>query len=140
VPPATLWEALSRTEDYPRWWTWLRGFSGGALEEGRVTHCVVRAPLPYSLRFDVHVRSVDPGRSVDAHVTGDIAGPAALVVSSHPDGSSARLTWTVELCSPFLRRASVIGRPVMQWGHEWVVDTGVQAFRRHAIKPLVDRG
>ena len=60
VPPSELWEALSRTEDYPRWWTWLRGFEGGALEEGRVTRCVVKAPLPYSLRFAVHVRRVIP--------------------------------------------------------------------------------
>jgi hypothetical protein len=138
VPPAALWEALSRTEDYPRWWGWLRGFEGGALEEGRVTRCVVRAPLPYSLRFDVNLTRVIPKERVEASVTGDIDGPATLTVGPHPTGSEVHLSWAVELRSSFLRAASRLGRPLMQWGHEWVVDSGVDAFRREAIGPLLE--
>src|SRR2546423_57701 len=55
VPPAQLWEALSRSDDYPTWWTWLRRFDGDGLVEGGRPRCEVRAPLPYSLRFTVDV-------------------------------------------------------------------------------------
>jgi len=44
----------------------------------------------------------------------------------------------MDLCSSFMRMASVVGRPLMQWGHEWVVDTGLESFCRHAITPQVD--
>jgi hypothetical protein len=96
---------------------------------------VVKAPLPYSLRFAVHVRRVIPKERVEADVTGDIEGPAELLVAAHPDGSTVRLSWTMELRSSFLRAASLLGRPLMHWGHEWVVDNGVEAFRREALTP-----
>src|SRR5207237_8568980 len=44
VPPTELWEALSRTDDYRSWWTWLPRFEGDGLVEGGRTDCVVRAP------------------------------------------------------------------------------------------------
>ena len=139
MPPAELWEALSRTDDYRDWWGWLRRFEGDGMVEGGRTDCVVRAPLPYSLRFAVTVRRLVPAELVDAEVTGDIEGPAQLALSG--DGHSAsvvRLTWAVDVKDPVLRAGAVLGRPLMQWGHEWVVDNGVEAFRREAITPLLD--
>jgi len=128
-----LWEALSRTDDYRSWWTWLRRFEGDGLVEGGRTDCVVRAPLPYSLRFAVTVRRVVPAELVDAEVTGDIEGPAHLEVSGTADGSEVRLTWAVVVKDPMLRAGAVLGRPVMQWGHEWVVATGMTQFKKHAF-------
>ena len=34
---------------------------------------------------------------------------------------------------PVLRAGATFGRPVMQWGHEWVVATGVGQFQRQAF-------
>jgi hypothetical protein len=31
------------------------------------------------------------------------------------------------------RTASLLGRPVMQWGPEWVVGSGVEQFRRSVL-------
>jgi uncharacterized protein YndB with AHSA1/START domain len=135
VPPAALWEALSRTDRYRSWWSWLRRFDGPGLVEGTTTRCEVRAPLPYSLRFDVVVTRVVPARAVDATITGDIAGPAALAIEANGAGSAASLEWTVELRDPSLRAAALLGRPVMQWAHDRVVATGVEEFRRRALRP-----
>ena len=101
-----------------------------------MARCVVRAPLPYTLRFDVHVDEVVPGELVAAHVEGDIAGPARLEIEpdAHADGSHARLVWSVDLRAPLLRRFAVVGRPVMEWGHEWVVTNGVRQFRQRVLE------
>lgn len=128
-----LWEALSRTDDFPRWWSWLRQFDGGPLEPDTRARCVVRAPLPYSLRFTVHVQQVDEHRLVDTVVDGDIAGPARLEVAPAGSGSEARLLWTLDLRDPLLRSAALVARPLMEWGHEWVVSAGVAQFRRRAF-------
>ena len=71
-------------------------------------------------------------------MSGDIAGPAELVIEAHRTGSAARLRWTVELRAPALRAASRLGRPVMQWAHDRVVTTGVEEFRRRALRPGVE--
>ena len=135
MPPAELWEALSRTHEYPMWWSWLRVFESPGLVEGTVARCVVRAPLPYSLRFNVLVDEVVPEELVVARVEGDISGPARLEIAplSATGGSEARLVWEVEVRDRVLRGAAVVARPLMEWGHEWVVANGVNQFRRRAL-------
>lgn len=131
--PARLWEAFSRTGEFRRWWSWLRAFDGDGLVEGGRAYCVVRAPALYALRFSVEIRRVVPEQLVDAWVAGDLEGPARLEVASHPGGSTARLSWEVELRPPLLRAAARVTRPVMEWCHDWVVSNGIQEFRRRAL-------
>jgi hypothetical protein len=130
-----LWDALSDTSRYPTWWPWLRKFDAPALTPGTVAHCAVRAPLPYTLEFSIHVRSVDPGRAIETEVHGDLTGPARLVVAGDGAGrSTARLAWEVELRVPMLSLASRFARPVLVWAHDQVVASGVDGFRRHALR------
>ncbi len=131
--PEELWSVLSQTSEYPKWWRWLRGFESNGLGAGSTADCVVQAPLPYSLRFRVHVLDVEPARLVRTEVTGDLDGPARLEIEPHPDGSLARLAWEVDLRSPPLRAMARWARPLMHWGHDWVVETGVRQFRRRAF-------
>lgn len=136
VSPDVLWAILTRTDDFQRWWPWLREFSGDGLVAGGRSVCLVRAPAPYALRFTVAVRALEKGRLVDAVVDGDLAGPARLEVRSNGRGSVARLSWEMELRRPALRVAARFGRPLMEWGHEWVVANGVKQFFRLALPPV----
>jgi hypothetical protein len=131
--PSELWSVISRTEDFTTWWPWLRDFDLDSLTEGATARCVVQAPIPYRLRFAVHVRRVIPVELIDTVVSGDLAGPARLEVDAHGEGSRARLKWEVDLCDPLLRVASRLARPMMEWGHNWVVESGVHQFRLRAL-------
>jgi uncharacterized protein YndB with AHSA1/START domain len=133
VPPKALWKVLSRTERFCEWWPWLRSLESDGIVAGGVSHCVVRAPVPYRLRFDVTILEVEPERLIDTRVAGDLEGPARLELAEHPEGCEAQVSWTVELRDPVLRAASRLARPVMEWGHDWVVDTGLRQFRRAAL-------
>jgi hypothetical protein len=133
VPPDELWRVLSRTDQFPTWWKWLRRFDSDGLVEGGESRCVIRGALPYSLSFAVRVVELQPPSLVRADVSGDLAGPARLEIEPHPDGSTARLVWEVDLRSPILRPMVRVARPLMEWGHDWVVDTGIRQFERHAL-------
>jgi polyketide cyclase/dehydrase/lipid transport protein len=130
VEPSELWAKLSRTEDFHRWWPWLRALQGGELVPGSRAEAVVRAPLPYTLRFSVDVLEVVPEQLVAARVSGDLEGPARLEVAPRPEGSSARLVWEMDVRRPLLRAAARVGRPALEWGHDWVVASGIEQFRR----------
>ena len=135
-----MWTALTRTGDYQRWWPWLREFSGDGLVPGGRTTCVVRAPVPYTLRFTVAVTELVPGERIEALVDGDVTGPARLDISAigaRRRASQVRLAWEVELQRPMLRAAATVGRPVMEWGHDWVVSTGFEQFCRKALRVQV---
>jgi uncharacterized protein YndB with AHSA1/START domain len=141
VPPGELWAVLVRTDDFRRWWPWLRELSGDGLVPGGRNRCIVRAPIPYTLRFTVAVDELVPGRLVGAEVDGDLAGPARLEIAPAESpgpgggggGSTVRLAWEMELRRPVLRAAARVGRPVMEWGHDWVVGSGVEQFLRRAL-------
>ena len=142
IDAAGLWRVLSVTGDYSRWWTWLRRLDApDGLAVGRPTHCVVRAPLPYSLTFTVTPVQIEPERLVEADVDGDLAGRARLELSPLAEGGCrARLVWSVDLRDRVLRPLARLARPVLEWGHEWVVATGVEQFRTRALASLPDPG
>jgi len=131
--PTELWAALSQTERFPEWWPWLRDLDGTALEVGAVAHCVVQAPLPYTLRFDVAIEEVVPQQHITTQVRGDLNGPARLDVTPRNEGSSARLTWTLELRDRLLRPLAMVARPAMVWAHDRIIEVGLREFERHAL-------
>jgi hypothetical protein len=133
VEPAILWRALEQTDRYVDWWSWLHTFEGGGLRQGDTARCVVRAPLPYSLRFDVHVEDVVPMTRVVTRIDGDLVGPASLEIATTDGGCEARLLWDLELRAPVLRPFAVVTRPAMQWAHDRVVDVGFTEFKRRAL-------
>jgi hypothetical protein len=133
VEPESLWALLEQTDHYVDWWSWLASLDGGGLQAGSTAQCVVRAPLPYSLRFAVHIdEAIAPSRVV-TRVDGDLAGPARLEIAARPGGCEARLVWALELRARVLRPLAVVTRPAMQWAHDRVVDTGLAEFRRRAL-------
>jgi len=139
VAPAALWAAMARTEDFRSWWPWLRAFEGDGLVEGAVWRCVVQPPLPWSLRFTVDLNEVVDGRRATATVAGDIEGTAELTVSAAAEGSTARLVSDLAPASVLLRTAAVAARPLVLWGHDWVLDRGVAQFRRKGLR-TAERG
>lgn len=130
--PERFWDMVSRTGDFRRWWPWLRHLDG-TFDEGAQVDCVVRSPLPYSLRFSVQVHELVYARLIRGDVTGDLRGPARFELAAHTGGVEVRLAWDVELRRRFLRSAASVARPAMEWGHDWVVATGVEQFRRRAL-------
>jgi uncharacterized protein YndB with AHSA1/START domain len=128
TPVERLWEAVSDTRRFPSWFPWLDADHLGPLEAGTVARFRVSPPLPYRLHLEVAVQRVEPGRLVEALVGGDVAGPARLDVAADGDGSTARLSWTLQVRRPMLVLAERVARPVMLWGHDTVVDQGVRRF------------
>jgi hypothetical protein len=137
VPPDDLWETVSRTDEYPVWWSWLRDFdtdgAADGLHEGASARCVIRAPLPYALRFTVDVERVVAAELVETRITGDLEGPARLEIAPAGAGSTARLAWSLQLRDPVLRRFAVVGRPAMAWAHDRVVEIGLRQFEQRAL-------
>ena len=138
VPPHELWATVSRTHEYPAWWSWLRDFDtdgrAEGLHEGATARCVIRAPLPYALRFTVEVARVVEAELVDTHIRGDLDGPARLEIAPVDAGCTARLAWSLDLRDPVLRRFARLGRPAMAWAPDRVVDVGGRHFEQRALE------
>jgi hypothetical protein len=115
------------------WWSWLREFETDGLHAGSRARCTIQSPLPYALHCEVQVLAVEPAVSVATQIAGDLRGPARLDLAPADGGSTARLSWALELGNPVLARLARFGRPMMSWAHDVVVAIGVDQFRRHAL-------
>ena len=131
--PEDLWAALTNVEDYRVWWPWLRRFDGDAFAAGERWTCVVQPPLPYSLRFDLTLDEVVEHERVAATVSGDIVGTAHLELTPDGTGSALALASQLAPANPMLRAIAVVARPVVRFGHDWVLDTGLRQFRASAL-------
>jgi len=133
-PPAEVWQAMTHTDAYTGWWPWLRRLVAGGLATGEVWSCHVQPPLPYSLHFTITIGEVVAERSVEATIEGDITGTARVELS----GGEGRTT-VVHVVSDLapaagaLRAFAAVARPMVTWGHEWVIDKGIRQFRHTAL-------
>jgi len=133
VTPTQFWQAIGQVDDFERWWPWLGQFhlEGDGLVAGSVLHGVVSPPVPYRMRIEVELIRCVPARAIDAVVRGDLRGEARLRVRPGGEGTEAEVAWSVEMMQRPMRIAFVLTRPLLQWGHDRVVDMTVAGFRRH---------
>ncbi len=132
LEPEQLWDRIEEVDQFEQWWPWLTDFEldGGGLSTGSVLSGVVNPPLPYRMRLSVELIDCERPVAIDATIEGDLTGMARLRLRPELGGTWAEVAWTVEMRQPAMRLASRIGRPVLQWGHDRVVEMTVSGFRR----------
>ncbi len=132
--PAEVWEAMTRTGAYTTWWPWLRRLDAVGLRAGDVWDCHVQPPLPYSLRFTITLDEVVDGRSVRATVAGEIVGTASVeLLPAGPAATVVHFESDLAPAAGALRAFALLARPLVVWGHDWVIDQGVRQFRAGAL-------
>lgn len=122
APAATVYEALERPEDYPRWWPQVREVTRLDDTTGVIT---IRSLLPYAMAFTAREARRDPAAGVlEIVMSGDIEGWARWTVSADGPGSLARYEQVVDVNKPLLRRFAVPGRPFFRVNHRLMMRAG----------------
>ena len=131
-PRRRLWAAIEEVDHFEGWWPWLQEFrlEGDALEAGAVLHGLVAPPLPYRMRIQVVLTECERPHRMGALVHGDLEGVASMEMSPEGSGSRVEVAWTVEMMQRPMRLASRMAHPLLQWGHDRVVEMTVAGFRR----------
>ncbi|MER6258970.1 MULTISPECIES: SRPBCC family protein [Streptomyces] len=129
APPATVYAALERPEDYPRWWPQVRTVTRLDDETGVIT---IRSLLPYAMTFTARTAGRDPAAGILAvDMTGDIEGWARWTVTPAGAGALVRYDQEVDVRKPLLRRLAVPGRPVFRANHRLMMRAGRRGLLRY---------
>ncbi|MFI9346170.1 SRPBCC family protein [Streptomyces sp. NPDC052773] len=129
APPAVVYAALERVEDYPRWWPQVREVTRLDEHTGIIR---VRSLLPYDLTFTSREVRRDPVAGVlEAALTGDVDGWSRWTVTPHGTGSLARYDQEVRVRKPLLRRLAVPGRPFFRANHRLMMRAGRRGLAAH---------
>ncbi|MFI1925100.1 MULTISPECIES: SRPBCC family protein [unclassified Streptomyces] len=122
APPARVYDALERAEDYPRWWRQVREVNQVDATTGVIR---VRSLLPYDLTFTAREVRRDAAAGVlEIAMTGDLDGWARWTVTAAGSGTLARYEQVVQVNKPLLRRFAVPGRPVFRLNHRLMMRAG----------------
>ncbi|MFE7776073.1 SRPBCC family protein [Streptomyces sp. NPDC057445] len=123
APPAAVYAALERPEDYPRWWPQVREVT---LLDDRSAKARLRSVLPYDLVVTALERLRDPEfRILEVELAGDLTGWARwTVVPRLGGGTRARYDQEVEVQRALMRRMAVPGRPAFLANHALMMRGG----------------
>jgi hypothetical protein len=115
APPAVVYEALERFEDYPRWWPEVRSFRLLTKESCEVT---CRSVLPYNLTFVLRPSRLDAEAGIlEASMTGDLEGFSRWVLADHPAGTQPVFEEDVRANKRMLRWLAPLARSVFRGNH-----------------------
>lgn len=122
APPARVYDALERAEDYPRWWRQVREVNRLDATTGVIR---IRSLLPYDMTFTAREVRRDAAAGVlEIAMSGDIDGWARWTVTADGSGTLARYDQAVHVNKPLLRRFAVPGRPVFRLNHRLMMRAG----------------
>jgi len=142
LSPEVLWERIQEFDQFEGWWPWLTGLQveGDGLVAGTILHGAVTPPLPYRMKIRIEIVEVDPTRSISGVISGDLIGDARIRFRPEDANTCVEVAWTIEMQQPAMRLAARVTGPLMQWGHDRVVDITVAGFRRRIRRPLPKPG
>ena len=129
--PDVIWARLDQVQDYQKWWPWLRRFEARQLKTGETWDCLIKPPVPWSIRMVIRITEAVPARLITAQVSGDVTGEGQLEVQPHEGGSQLRICTRLAPASALLKAAAYLAAPLSRFGHDWVLDTGSRQFRAH---------
>jgi uncharacterized protein YndB with AHSA1/START domain len=143
APIARVWEAIVRSEDWPRWWRGVekvevlsRGDENGVGSKQRYTW---RSRLPYTLAFDMEVVRVEPMSLIEGHATGELEGRGVWKLGEDGGVTTVRYAWQVRTTRWWMNLLTPLARPAFAWNHDYVMKNGAEGLARLLDAELVQR-
>ncbi|MFD0553920.1 SRPBCC family protein [Streptomyces rectiviolaceus] len=134
APPADVYAALERAEDYPAWWPQVREVTP---LDGRSGTARFRSLLPYDLLVTAEERRRDPEAGIlEIVMTGDLDGWARWTLTAVTGGTRAVYDQEVVVRKPLMRRLAVPGRPVFLLNHALMMRAGERGLKKHLGRDL----
>jgi uncharacterized protein YndB with AHSA1/START domain len=129
APPAVVYVALERAEDYPRWWPQVREVTRIDDTSGVVR---IRSLLPYDLTLTARDARRDPAAGIlEIAMSGDLDGWARWTLTASGSGTLARYDQEVDVTKPLMRRLAVPGRPLFRANHALMMRAGRRGLAAH---------
>lgn len=129
APPAAVYAALERIEDYPRWWRQVREVTR---IDGTTGVVRVRSLLPYDLVLTAREARRDREAGIlEVVTTGDLDGWARWALTARGTGTLVRYDQMAVVRKPLLRAFAVPGRPIFRLNHRLMMRAGRRGLAAH---------
>jgi Polyketide cyclase / dehydrase and lipid transport. len=128
APAQRVFEILKDGVRYAEWWR--PAYRSTVKISEKAVACVVRARLPYTLRFTTELVREETPREILLNSTGELAGTGHWTLQQDGSVTRVRFDWRVRAEKPWMRFFSLILKPLFRWNHDWVMKTGERCLQR----------
>src|SRR5262249_19602043 len=132
--PERIFEILKDGPRYSQWW------QPAYVETKKISEkkveSLVRARLPYTLRFTTEWVREEKPREIEIRSQGELAGTGLWTLKQDGDFTEVQFFWDVRAEKPLVRWLSFILKPLFRWNHDWVMKTGEGCLQRELDRNL----
>lgn len=134
VAKESIWNALLRSEDWPKWWPYVLAVEqrapGDVSGIGAVHRYTWKSPLWYTLEFEIRATRIEEPVLLEGLASGDVQGMGRWHLSQEAGVTSVRYDWDVHTTPAWINAVSDLGRPVFRWSHDRVMRAGGEGLAR----------
>jgi uncharacterized protein YndB with AHSA1/START domain len=134
APPERVWQALTDTAAWPRWWSYVRAVQtlrpGDADGLGALRRITWGTRLPYELVIDVEAVESRRHERLRGISHGHLRGEGLWELRPTAQGTELRYTWRVDVTQPWMRRLAPLLAPLFRWNHRRVMRAGEAGLAR----------
>lgn len=134
-----LFSVLSDPLDYPRWWpsVYLEvcEIHPGVGGIGRELFLHTKGRLPYTLKWNLKITSMNPPHGFSFTASGDFVGRGIWTFEQKGQEVELTLDWALRAEKPILKKFSAILKPLFSWNHRWAMKEGEASLIRELARP-----
>ena len=126
-PIQKVYEILRDGPGYFRWWrpAYVRSEEVGP----KKVESLVRAKLPYTLRFTTEVVRERPPDEFEIRATGELSGTGLWKLRQSGETTEIDFFWDVRAEKALVRWLSPVFKPLFRWNHDWVMKMGERGLQ-----------
>lgn len=134
APREDVWEEIWDSASWPDWWPGVVlaeevGF-GAACGIGRRGRYVWRGPIPYPVRFQVVLSTVEPPLLLAGDADGELAGTGVWRLYEAGGATAVLYDWRVRTTRLWMNAVAPVARPVFRWNHDQLMRRGGEGLAR----------
>ncbi|HKP17447.1 MAG TPA: SRPBCC family protein [Gaiellaceae bacterium] len=127
APIERVYETVGDPLGYQRWWTdFVLRSEGDAGEPrpGKRNRLLVKAFLPYKVRFGLEVMEAERPTRILSRLSGDFDGTGEWQLTETAEGVEAVLDWRPEVNKRLITYLTPVLRPLFRANHTWAMTRG----------------
>jgi uncharacterized membrane protein len=133
APIENVWAIIRDMDSWPEWWKYVQSVklisAGDADDIGSIRRIVWTTALPYELKFDSELISVEHLKSIKGKAYGDLTGVGIWTFSHDKGVTSVRYDWTVSTTKIWMNLFAPIAKPLFKWNHDKVMNAGYKGLQ-----------
>ncbi len=135
APIGRVWEAISRVEEWPRWWKYVHEVleleKGGENGVGSLRRYTWSSRLPYRLSFEMRTSTARKPFFMEGIASGELNGYGRWHLAPEGGTTRVRYEWSVSTGKPWMNALAPLLAPAFRWNHGQVMAEGGRGLARY---------